>query len=225
MRNIYYHTSKAPIGCNDCHGCDTCCHEMGDSIIQDPYDLWNFSTHMKVSGGAPITFDLLISEDGPWELSTHEHMLLPNIKMVDDGVCPFLSESGRCSIHSIRSGLCRLYPLGRQYEARGDQEILTYYILEETLGCPKIANGGTPVLISEWLGLPHPDKYQKFLLDWHSIKNDMYVFYQMMSQDNYLRMQNLLLHIFFENNYERDFYNDFNNRMQVWQGVKSAALS
>jgi len=233
MSKEYFYTNKAPIGCNDCMGCSECCHDMGDSIVQDPYDFWNFSTHMKVAGGEAITFDLLISEDGPWELSEHEHMLLPNIKMVDEGVCPFLNENGRCSIHPIRSGLCRLYPLARKYEITNQStspeenmvEKLTYYILDSTLGCKKITNGGSPVLISEWLGILNPDKYENFLLSWHSVKNDMLLFQKTMTTDNYQRLQSLLLRVFYENNYGNDFYEDFKNRMAVWQGIKNAALN
>lgn len=226
MNKEYKYINKAPIGCNDCEGCSECCHDMDNSIIQDPYDLWNFCSHMKVSGGEEVTFDLLISEDGPWELSEHGHMLLPNIKMVDDGVCPFLNEHGRCSIHKIRSGLCRLYPLGRQYTTTESySEKLTYYILDESLGCKKITGGGTPVIISDWIGIPNPDKYEAFLLAWHAVKNDMLILSNVMDEDNYSRLQSLLLRLFYESNYKSDFYSDFNDRTKIWEGIRDAAFN
>jgi len=222
----YKYTNKAPIGCDDCNGCSECCHFMGDTIIQDPYDMWNFSTHMKLAGGLAITFDLLISEDGPWELSEHDNMLLPNIKMVEDGVCPFLGKNGRCSIHHIRSGLCRLYPLGRIFESsdiEGDfgTESLSYYVLDSSLGCHKTKGSGTPILISEWLGIPNPDKYHSFLLTWHSVKKDFMYLSTCISANNLSALNQMLLHIFYEEPYSSDFYTDFANRMIIWNGVKN----
>lgn len=241
----------APIGCNDCSGCEECCHEMGDTIIQDPYDMWDFCTHMKIAGGGQVTFDLLISDDGPWELSEHDYMLLPNLKMVDDGRCSFLGPNGRCTIHSIRSGLCRLYPLGRLYTVKeapsehsddmsnmhSPSEVLSYYILDSHLGCQKIINKsehtdissgkviGTPIKISDWLGYPNPEKYEIFLLSWHSVKNDMRQFSNILSTDDLHNMQELLLRVFYETPYAGDFYTDFNNRMKIWAGVRDAAFS
>lgn len=212
----YSFSDLAPIGCEDCAGCSECCHEMGDSIIQDPYDLWNFCSHMKISGGAEVTFDLLISEDGPWELSEQDTLLLPNLKMVEPGVCSFLNEQGRCSIHQIRSGLCRLYPLGRIFEAVDNQYQLSYYVLDETLGCHKQKNG-TPVLISEWLGIPNMNQYEKFQIAWHDVKAEAKEMANQMTDEGKRSVQELLLRIFYSQNYKADFYSDFYSRIEIWQ--------
>lgn len=34
----YRSYEAAPVGCDDCKGCSSCCREMGDTVIQDPYD-------------------------------------------------------------------------------------------------------------------------------------------------------------------------------------------
>ncbi len=56
----YKHTDVAPVGCNDCADCSSCCHFMGDTIIQDPYDLWLFSSNMRLAGGMAVSFEILI---------------------------------------------------------------------------------------------------------------------------------------------------------------------
>ena len=42
--------------------------------------------------------------------------------------CYFLNEEGRCSIHSFRPGICRLFPLGRFYEEEGFRYFLQIHV-------------------------------------------------------------------------------------------------
>lgn len=59
------------------------------------------------------TYEILTSEDGPLELTSHEGLIMPNIKMVADerfahinpdcGVCPFLNAQGRCVYNTMGS--------------------------------------------------------------------------------------------------------------------------
>jgi len=224
MEKMYSVSNKAPIGCNDCHGCSECCHEMGDSIIQDPYDCYNFCSHMKLADGSPVTFDILISEDGPWELSEHDTLLLPNLKMVEPGVCHFLNESGRCSIHRIRSGLCRLYPLARQYDVSEDGHTsISYFILGDELGCPVINSAAHPskILIAEWIGIPDIDKYERFLIQWHDVRSTFKALAGHLSDEGLLMLQQLLLNIFYEKAYSEDFYTDFASRVKIWEETVS----
>ena len=37
----YTENDLARIGCNECEGCSKCCHNMGESIVLDPYDMWS----------------------------------------------------------------------------------------------------------------------------------------------------------------------------------------
>lgn len=209
----YKYIEEAPVGCNDCEGCSLCCREMGDTIVQDPYDMWNFCTNMKLAGGAQVTFELLVSEDGPWELSMQNGLLLPNIKMVDDGHCPFLNGKGRCSIHPIRSGLCRLFPLGRGFEEDG---AIYYYVLNKELGCEKMKGPGSPVQISEWLQHNDMDKYELFLIAWHRIKRNLEDRIAHMSDEEAdMAREKLLVH-FYDRPYSKDFYSDFTERVHSW---------
>lgn len=213
----YTNTDSAPIGCNDCAGCSSCCHLMGDTIVQDPYDLWLFSSNMRLSGGLPVSFEILISEDGPWELSVQDGLILPNIKMVEDGRCPFLSEQGRCSIHKIRSGLCRLFPLGRGFE---DGHI-SYYVLGKELGCEKLQGLGENVQIRDWLGYSHIDEYEKYAYSWHELKDSLRSKLIDITQAEMATIQAKLLEHFYVIAYsaktEEAFFEEFQRRIADWK--------
>jgi len=213
----YRYTDEAPIGCDDCNNCSSCCHMMGDTIIQDPYDLWLFSSNMRLAGGIPVTFDILISEDGPWELSVQEGLILPNLKMVEEGRCAFLNEAGRCSIHKIRSGFCRLFPLGRGF--REDGQII-YYVLNKELGCEKLKGPGDMVSIHKWLGYSDIDKYESFCSKWHDIKKNMKESVEKLSLEEAQKLQAKFLDHFYVKSYkagnEREFWDAFNRRCEQW---------
>ena len=95
--------------CGDCAGCHACCEKMGTSIVLDPCDIWRLTT---VTGK---NFEQLLADT--IELQVVDGVILPNLRM--DGEkeqCVFLNEQGRCRIHAMRPGLCRVFPLGRIYE-------------------------------------------------------------------------------------------------------------
>ena len=92
-----------------CEGCHKCCTGMGCSIVLDPYDVW------QIKNGLGKSFQELLN-DGSIELNMVDGLILPNLKMGEDERCAFLNEEGRCSIHSLRPGICRIFPLGRIYE-------------------------------------------------------------------------------------------------------------
>lgn len=95
--------------CQDCTGCSACCHGMGNSIVLTPYDVCLLTSNLSCS------FEQLIT--GRVELSVIDGLILPSLKMTGDmEQCSFLDENGRCSIHSFRPGICRLFPLGRIYD-------------------------------------------------------------------------------------------------------------
>lgn len=209
----------APLGCNDCRGCHSCCTNMGDSIIQDPYDYWLFSRNMKIAGGGKVTFDMLVSEDGPWELSDHDGVLLPNIKMVEEGRCPFLDESGRCSIHMLRSGLCRLFPLGRVFEEDGT---ISYTLLKGSLGCRRSAKGkdSVKVKIREWLGYAFPEKYEEYQVLWHEIKKQVSAkaekFNDNECSESFSDFLVDFLECFYTKAYGDDFFGEFKERARYF---------
>ena len=208
----YGHDDMAPIGCDDCRDCDSCCHGMGDTIVQDPYDMWLFCKNMRVAGGAQITFELLISEDGPWELSYQDGVVLPNIKMVEDGRCPFLNDK-RCTIHPVRSGLCRLFPLGRSF----DDDKIDYYVMGGRYGCEMHSDEMSMVRIKDWLGYPDIDRYEMFQVSWHEIKANIRDAASELSYEEYRHLQERLLDVFYSKPYQDDFFEDYERRVSLWK--------
>lgn len=213
----FLHGDLAPIGCNNCNGCSKCCQEMGDTIVLDPYDMHLLTSHLKLVGGTPATYEILVSEDGPLELSEQRGLLLPNIKMVEEGVCPFLNEKGRCSIHSIRTGLCRLYPLARQFS----ENQIRYFLVPDEFGCKRITR--EMVTVEKWLGISDLNKYENFLLIWHKLKKETSNFLvSSLSEGTICTNQlydfyRIFLTLFYAKPYAADFFEEFTQRVETFQ--------
>lgn len=141
------------LGCKDCEGCSSCCHEVSDTIIIDPYDLY------EMSKGLHTNFNSLVQDE--LSLRVVDGMVMPMMNITADKGCLFLREDGRCRIHDFRPGFCRLFPLGRVYD-----EDEMYYILQKD-ACP---NAQTKVKIKKWLDIPELPKYEKYVKDWHEFQ-------------------------------------------------------
>ena len=138
---LYSSGDMVKADCHDCKGCSACCRGMGNSIILDPMDIWRLHRGIKKDFAALL-------EENYIELGVVDGMILPNLKMdVQRDACPFLNDAGRCSIHSCRPGLCRLFPLGRYYEENG----FKYFI--QIHECSRKDRG--KVKIKKWLGIPN----------------------------------------------------------------------
>lgn len=192
------------VGCHDCQGCSDCCKGMGDSILLDPYDVNLLSKNLGKS------FQELLSRE--IELSVKDGLILPNIAMNRDVTgeekCSFLNEKGRCSVHGFRPGICRLFPLGRNYTP----DHLNYFLLEDA--CPK--ENKTKMKISKWLGTENIKNYHKYLLDWHNMVKQFrgeLASYQDESQVK--QMTSLFLNLFYGKAYGDDFYGEFYERMKM----------
>lgn len=188
--------------CNDCAGCSSCCEDMGDSILLDPLDLYQLTGHLH------RTFEQLM--DQYIELHVVDGMILPNLKMsAETNVCPFLNEQGRCSIHSFRPGICRVFPLGRIYE----DGKLDYFLQAE--GCVKQER--SKVKVGKWLDTPDLKRNQKYLIDWHVFRKKIGEILAAMDDENKKRTINLfLLKAFYIQPYDGsgDFYPQFYERME-----------
>ena len=150
----YYRSSDmAKLGCNDCAGCSACCKGMGNSVVLDPYDVW------RLERGLGIPFAQMIGRQVM--LSVVDGLILQSLNMESTGVCPFLNEEGRCSIHSFRPGICRLFPLGRYYHEDGFSYVLM------TGECK--AENRSKVKIEKWLGEPDLKAYEQFVMQWKNI--------------------------------------------------------
>ena len=111
--------------CQDCAGCCDCCQGMGDSVILDPYDV------DRLSKGLHKSAEQLMEES--LELGIVDGNILPHLRMTGSKEqCIFLNGEGRCSIHSIRPGFCRLFPLGRVYDEGSFKYILQIHECKKT---------------------------------------------------------------------------------------------
>lgn len=138
--------------CGNCEGCSACCQGMGDSVLLDPYDI------CRLSEGLGKGFEELMKEAAG--LRMVDGLILPYLKMTGDrDACFFLDSAGRCSIHSIRPGFCRLFPLGRFYENGS----FRYFL--QTHECRK--ENRTKVRVRKWLDTPDFAAYEAFVNDWH----------------------------------------------------------
>ena len=143
-------------GCMDCVGCHDCCTGMGDTIVLDPFDVWNLK---QVTGQ---TMQQLL-ESGKISLGVQDGLVLPHIQMSPDtDACPFLNSEGRCSIHESRPGMCRLFPLGRNYE----DGKMNYILLEGQ--CSKTQR--SKVKVSQWIGVKPAARYHAYVLAWHDFR-------------------------------------------------------
>ena len=140
--------------CQDCTGCSACCRGMGNSIVLTPYDVCLLTNNLSCS------FEQLIADRV--ELSVIDGLILPSLKMSGDmEQCSFLDENGRCSIHSFRPGICRLFPLGRIYDENG----FKYFL--QTGEC--LNNHRTKIKVEKWLDTPDIEKNERFIWEWHEL--------------------------------------------------------
>ncbi len=225
---LYTARDMAKIGCDDCKGCSYCCQEMGESVVLTPLDICELTLHLGKS------FDELMEDK--IELYMTDGMVMPNLKMTGETkaygskeVCGFLNEEGRCSIHSFRPGLCRLFPLGRNYEIKqvetedGIKEIkgFQYFIVKDS--CPNL--NGTKVKIEKWLGIPNLKKNEEFITEWHYFCKDFQEEMQKLlraGEDDKVKKINLsMLELFYRKPYEkgRSFYEQFEERAGVFNGI------
>lgn len=218
---LYTARDMAKIGCDDCKGCSYCCQEMGESVVLTPLDICELTLHLGKS------FDELMEDK--IELYMTDGMVMPNLKMTGEtkaygskAVCGFLNEEGRCSIHSFRPGLCRLFPLGRNYEIKqvetedSIKEIkgFQYFIVKDS--CPNL--NGTKVKIEKWLGIPNLKKNEEFITEWHYFCKDFQEEMQRLlraGEDERVKKINVaMLELFYRKPYEkgRSFYEQFEER-------------
>ena len=134
--HLYTSEDLVKAGCGDCKGCSNCCRSMADTIILDPLDAF------RLTKGLSCTFETLLA--GRLELGVVDGIILPHMKMSGaPACCSFLNEEGRCTIHSIRPGFCRLFPLGRYYENRSFRYFLQTSVKRPTAPRSASANGST----------------------------------------------------------------------------------
>jgi len=187
--------------CGDCKGCFACCQGMGSSIILDPLDIYNLSK------GLSVNFEQLLA--GRIELGMVDGVILPNLNMkTKDEKCTFLNEEGRCSIHSFRPGICRIFPLGRIYEEDG----FKYFL--QVNECKK--ENRSKIKVKKWIDTPNYLENEKFVNKWHYFLKDVGQRIVHRSESEMKQVDMYILSKFFVEGYdcEEDFYPQFEERMK-----------
>jgi len=95
-----------------------CCKNL--NLALTPYDV------LRMSRGLGLTTDRFLEKYTTWHVGMATGLPVVVLKMLPDGNCPFVTESG-CSIYNHRPTPCRLYPLAR---VRVGDEV-QYYLLRE----------------------------------------------------------------------------------------------
>ena len=207
--NLYTANDMVKADCRDCKGCSACCRGMGDSILLDPYDVWQLCC------GLGKTFEELL--DQRLELGVADGMILPHLKLKKETeTCSFLTPEGRCSIHGFRPGICRLFPLGRYYEEDGSG--FRYFL--QIHECRK--KDRSKIKVKKWLGIPELQRYEAYVLSWHRFLKRCGEEMQELEPDQQRILQLFLLRTFYQapypiqnvTEYER-FYEAYENRMAM----------
>ena len=199
---IYGVHDMVRVGCSDCAGCHSCCEQMGDTVLVDPYDCKRLETELGMN------FEQLMQSYVG--LHVEEGLIVPHLKMQEQtDTCVFLNEAGRCSIHAYRPGICRLFPLGRIYEEQG----ISYFL--QSGACER---GKTKIKVEKWLDTPQLKRYQQFLTEWHSLKKNMQEYLSRLNtEDEKKTVCMMFLQIFFFHPYDsgRDFYEEWEERSSL----------
>lgn len=205
--NLYDIDDLVEVSCNGCKGRASCCHGMGTSIILDPYDIYRLTTNFN------MTFEQLLRDK--IELNIVDGIILPNLKMSgsSDG-CVYLNDRGKCSIHGVRPGICRIFPLGRYYTNHSFQYILQIHECKN--------HTKTKVKISKWIDTPDNERNKQFIINWHYFLIEVENKIKKIPEDNMIKNINMyLLNHFYVMKYDsdKDFYLQFDERISKAQSV------
>lgn len=186
---LYDLNDMVKVYCNDCKGCSACCQNMGNSIVLDPLDLFRLKKNLNLS------FDQLLKDR--ISLNVVDGIILPNINMLNDNnTCVFLDIDQRCSIHSFRPAVCRLFPLGRYYIDNG----FKYIIQKDECVMPNKSK----VKVKKWIDTPNINRYEEFNYVWHKFIKEKR--FQISNLKNDVEIKSICLDIL-----NMFFVNDFNN--------------
>lgn len=209
---LYGANDMVKADCGDCHGCSACCHGMGESIVLDPYDVY------RLTKGLNLSFEALLEDK--IELNVFDGMILPNLKMSGEKeACAFLNQEERCSIHPIRPGICRLFPLGRYYENGSFSYFLQIHECKN--------ENRTKVKVKKWIDTPDLKQNEQFVLAWHDFVVEMQRILSQAGNDALFKKINLFLlqHFFIERYHEEEFYKQFEKRLEKAKLVVSRLLN
>lgn len=199
----YLSNDMVKLECEDCDGCCDCCTDMGDSILLDPYDMFILTSQLGRS------FESFIDQE--IELGVVNHLILPHLKMIEPELkCSFLNEEGRCRIHQIRPGFCRIFPLGRIYENGS----FSYFY--QNTACTK--GGKSKIKIKKWIGIPNLASYENYVLQWHDFLQEIQIGGKERGFEWQRESNVRMLKLFYQVPYDGklDFYSQFAKRMSQY---------
>ena len=213
----------AKIDCGRCKGCSACCHGMGSSIVLDPLDAHRLAVGLgtSVAGLLQEHQEVLPGSDSRetvmhparLELNVVDGVILPNLKLSGgDEACTFLDGEGRCSVHRLRPGVCRLFPLGRYYDGSGD---FTYIV--QAGECPYPVK--SKVKVKKWIDTPDYARYHEFILKWHELLKQTQDAAKNAGPEQAREICLVLLQTFYLQPYPKNgFYEEFERRTQTFMG-------
>lgn len=195
----YREQDMVKIACEECKGCSACCRNMEDTIVLDPYDVWNLTI------GTGKLFQEYLNRE--IQLKITDGLILPHLAMKENNCCYFLSEEGRCTIHKNRPGICQLFPLGRIYE----KEDYYYFIQNDQCQHPLKSK----IKLSKWIGDQATSWYHDYVLGWHRvIKTQQGKMVELPLEEAKERNMELL-QVFYLNPFH-DFQREIMERIQNW---------
>lgn len=203
---LYGLNDMVKAGCNGCTGCFACCRGMGSSITLDPLDV------RRLTAGLEVSFEQLLAAYA--ELNVVDGVILPNLKMNGtDEACVFLNQHGRCRIHAVRPGICRLFPLGRYYENN------TFRYFLQIHECKK--KNRMKVKVRKWIDTSDVGRYEEFIHDWHYFLKALQQQIAADADGEFAKHVNLyLLKQFYIIPYHGDdFYREFSERLKAAPGT------
>lgn len=215
---LYGSNDMVRADCNGCDGCSACCRGMGESIILDPLDIHRLTT------GLGVKFENLLQgvyAPGVPNIELHvvDGIVLPNLAMAAQDCCTFLNSEGRCSIHGLRPGICRLFPLGRYYENHG----FCYFL--QIHECKK--ENKSKVKVRKWIDTPDLKTYEKFITDWHYFLMDLEEIVKTAASEAAVKEVSMyVLNHFYLRPYDKegDFYGQFWERLKEGQNFADQRL-
>ncbi len=201
LKRLYRATDLVKADCGGCKGCADCCSGMGESVVLDPLDV------CRLVGGLKSSFAQLVQQN--LELNVVDGIVLPNLRMAGEKeACTFLDDGGRCRVHAIRPGICRLFPLGRYYENGS----FRYFL--QSRECRK--ENRSKIRVSKWLDTPDLKRYEQYITDWHYFLEEVKELLDR-QQDGQLNkdLNTYLLDGFYAAPYDsgRNFYEQFYERL------------
>ena len=178
-----------------CNGCSDCCKDVGDLVVLTPFDIYEMTTYLNTD------FDKLLGDK--ILLRENNKITLPYLKMQDENKnCSFLDKNGRCTIHSKRPNICRLFPLGRAYQ---DNDF-KYFLQVDN--CPK--DELKDVKVSQWINIENYNENKKFILEWYKfIKALTFRLKFVRDEKEIAHINEFLLDNFYRVKIDNDFYKSF----------------